>query len=300
MNNECLFFLITHHWDLSKVTPWLVIERRSAMIDKNTESLIVQLIVACRQIAGGEYETARNLFELTKTGSYPAIITELAESFGMMIVKTEAREYRLEELVEQLKQSFEKLQETLKGTIFALSSAIEMRDPYTAGHQLRTATLASAIAAEMGLDEDRIEGIRVGGVLHDIGKIYVPAEILCKPTTLTDIELSLIKTHAQMGYDILKNVEFPWPVARIALQHHERLDGSGYPQGLSGDVIIPEAKIMAVADVIETMSSHRPYRPALGMEKALLEIVNHKGTFFNPGAVEACERLIREKQFSSA
>jgi PAS domain S-box-containing protein/putative nucleotidyltransferase with HDIG domain len=196
---------------------------------------------------------------------------------------------------EALRTSIASLQRTLDGTVKALATTIEMRDPYTAGHQNRVAEIACMIAEEMGLSKDRIEGIRVMGFLHDIGKIVVPAEILSKPGKLNEYEFHIIKAHSQAGYDILKGIELPWPVATAIIQHHERLDGSGYPQGLSGDEIILEARILCAADVLEAMASHRPYRPALGIEKALDEIVQKKGTVYDSEVVDACLRLFVEK-----
>jgi PAS domain S-box-containing protein len=196
------------------------------------------------------------------------------------------------------KESENRLRRALEGVVQAMSVTVEMRDPYTAGHQRRVGRLSVAIAREMGLPEPRIEGIRMAGEIHDIGKIYVPAEILSKPGKLTEIEFTLIKAHPQVGYDILKNVEFPWPIADIVLQHHERLDGSGYPAGLKGDAILLEARIITVADVVEAMSSHRPYRPSHGIDKALEEISSHKGSLYDPAVVEACLRLFKEKGFS--
>jgi PAS domain S-box-containing protein len=196
------------------------------------------------------------------------------------------------------KESEDQLRRALKGVVQAMSVTVEMRDPYTAGHQRRVSRLSVAIAGEMGLPEHRIEGIRMAGDIHDIGKIYVPAEILSKPGKLTDVEFTIIRTHPQVGYDILKNVEFPWPIADIVVQHHERLDGRGYPAGLKGDAILLDSKIIIVADVVEAMSSHRPYRPAHGIDKALEEIAAHKGTRYDPDVVDACLRLFREKDFS--
>lgn len=180
----------------------------------------------------------------------------------------------------------------------ALASMTELRDPYTAGHQQRVTRLALALAREMGLTEDRLNGLRVAGLTHDVGKIVVPAEILSKPGKIGEFEMSLIRAHAQAGYDILKKIDFLWPVAQIVLQHHERLNGSGYPQGLQGPDILAEAKIMAVADVVEAMASHRPYRPALGIDKALEEVTAHKGVLYDPEVVDICIRLFREKGFS--
>jgi PAS domain S-box-containing protein/putative nucleotidyltransferase with HDIG domain len=198
---------------------------------------------------------------------------------------------------EALKKSVESLKRTLDGTVDALSTTLEMRDPYTAGHQKRVALIACKIAEEMGLTEDQIEGIRVMGFLHDIGKIVVPAEILSKPGKINEYEFHIIKAHSQVGYDILKGIELPWPVALATIQHHERLDGSGYPRGLKGDQIILEARILAVADVLEAMASHRPYRPALGLDKALDEIAQKKGTVYDTKVVDACLRLFIDKGF---
>jgi putative nucleotidyltransferase with HDIG domain len=191
----------------------------------------------------------------------------------------------------------EKLRKTLGGTIQVISRAVEMRDPYTAGHQIRVADLARAIATEMRISADGTDFIRIACIIHDIGKISVPAEILSKPTKLSDIEFSLIKAHAQAGYDILKNIEFPWPVADVILQHHERMDGSGYPRNLKGEDICIEARILSVADVVEAMASHRPYRPGLGLEAALNEIEKNKGIFYDAAVADACLRLFREKGF---
>jgi putative nucleotidyltransferase with HDIG domain len=188
----------------------------------------------------------------------------------------------------------------INGAIKAMTSALESRDPYTAGHERRVAQLACLIAEEMGVPPDRIEGIRIAGYLHDLGKIAVPAEILSKPGTISSMEMGIIRVHPQSGHEILKEIEFIWPVAEVALQHHERLDGSGYPQGLKGDRIILEARIIAVADVVEAMCSHRPYRPAPGAELALAEILEKKGVLYDPAAVDACIRLFKEKGFEFA
>jgi len=199
---------------------------------------------------------------------------------------------------EELKQTVEKLRKGLVGTIHVMSLMVETRDPYTAGHQKRVSNLARVIAQEMNLPKDMIDKIRMAGVIHDIGKISVPAEILSKPTKLTAIEFSLIKVHPQAGYDILKDVDLPYPIAEIVYQHHERLDGSGYPNGLKDGQILLEACILTVADVVEAMASHRPYRPAIGIEKALEEIEKNKGIFYDVKAVDACVRLFREKGFT--
>jgi PAS domain S-box-containing protein/putative nucleotidyltransferase with HDIG domain len=198
---------------------------------------------------------------------------------------------------EELKESLDKLHKAVGGIIQAMALTVGSRDPYTAGHQQRVSNLARAIAQEMGLSKDQVEAIRMAGVVHDLGKISVPAEILSKPTKLSDLEFSLIKGHSQTSYEILKDIEFPWPIADIALQHHERMNGSGYPSGLKGEEILIEAQVLMVADVVEAIASHRPYRPALGIEVALDEISKHKGKLYTPAAVDACLRLFREKGF---
>ncbi len=192
-----------------------------------------------------------------------------------------------------LREHHKQLEMTLEGTIHTVTMAVEIRDPYTAGHQRRVADLACLIATEMGLEDDRIHGVRLGAMIHDIGKIGIPAEILSKPTRLTQVEMQIVKEHAEMGYNILKDVKFPWPVAQIAHQHHERMDGSGYPQGLKGEAILLEARIVAVADVVESMASHRPYRPALGMEAALNEIVLQQGILYDAAVVDACLKVVK-------
>lgn len=199
---------------------------------------------------------------------------------------------------DKLQDMLTKLRKALEGTVQAMSMTIEMRDMYTAGHQRRVTNLAVALAKEMHLTADKIEGLRMAGVLHDLGKISVPAEILTKPSRLSRTEFQLIKEHPRVGFDILKRIEFPWPVAHIVLQHHERMDGSGYPDGLAGDAILLEARILAVADVVEALSSHRPYRPAIGLQKALEEIRRGRGTIYDATVVDACLRLFKERSYS--
>lgn len=182
-------------------------------------------------------------------------------------------------------------------TVEALARMLEMRDRYTSLHQKRVASLASAIAEEMGLPARRVKGVRLGALIHDIGKIYVPMEILARPGQLLPAELELMRAHAQVGYDIVESVQFPWPVAEIILQHHERMDGSGYPRGLRADQIVQEARIVAVADVVEAMATFRPYRPALGLPVALAEIEAESGVLYDRAVVEACLVLFREKHF---
>ncbi|HKI62003.1 MAG TPA: HD domain-containing phosphohydrolase [Mariprofundaceae bacterium] len=197
-----------------------------------------------------------------------------------------------------LEKSSSQLQRALEGTIASVARMVEARDPYTAGHQKRVSAFATAIGEEMGLSPDRVRGIELGSSIHDIGKIQLPAEILSKPGRLTEIEYQLVKAHAQEGYNILKDIEFPWPIAEIAHQHHERLDGSGYPQGLKGDEILLEARIVAVADVVEAMSSHRPYRAGLGISIALDEVRKGRGIGFDADVVDACLKLIESKKFT--
>lgn len=203
----------------------------------------------------------------------------------------------LEGANERLRSSEARAQAMLAGVVETITKMVEYRDPYTTGHEQRVGALATAIGRELGLDGAELDGLRIGGYLHDVGKIALPTEILAKPGKLTAVEFSLIKAHSQIGHDILSGIDFPWQVAQMALQHHERLDGSGYPHGLRGDAILREARIIAVADTVEAMTSHRPYRPAIGPEKALQEIEKGKGRFYDADAVDACLALIREGRF---
>ncbi|HOD15551.1 MAG: PAS domain S-box protein [Spirochaetes bacterium] len=196
-----------------------------------------------------------------------------------------------------LQESFNMMRKALGQTVQALSLAIEVRDPYTAGHHRRVSDLARSIATAMGISRESIDGIRIAGSIHDIGKISIPSEILSKPAKLTDIEFRIIQTHPQMGYDILKNIDFPWPVAMAVYQHHERINGTGYPRGLKGTEMILEAKILAVADVVEAMSSYRPYRRAIGIDDALVEIRNNSGTLYDPEVTEACLDLFKSGSY---
>jgi PAS domain S-box-containing protein len=197
----------------------------------------------------------------------------------------------------QLQDTLENLRKAVGATIQVMVTAVETRDPYTAGHQIRSADLARAIAVEMRLPQKIIDGIRMAGSIHDIGKLSIPAEILSKPTKLSDLEFSLIKEHAKKGYEMLKDVESPWPLAEIVRQHHERMDGSGYPQMLKGEEILMEARILAVADVVESMASHRPYRPGLGVDAALDEIEQNRGLLYDNAVADACLKLFREKGY---
>lgn len=197
----------------------------------------------------------------------------------------------------ELKRSFERLLRVLEETIDSLASVIEIRDPYTAGHQRRVSQLVCAIAKEMGFTEDQITGIKMAALIHDIGKIQVPAEILAKPSILTDKEMEKVRTHPKVGYNLLKTIEFPWLIAQIVYQHHERMNGSGYPKGIKGGDILAESRILAVADVVEAMCSDRPYRPAPGLEEALKEISEKQSLLYDPEVVDACVKLFKKKGF---
>ncbi|MGD1985900.1 MAG: HD domain-containing phosphohydrolase [Desulfobacterales bacterium] len=197
----------------------------------------------------------------------------------------------------QLQLSLDHIKKVMDGTIRAMALAVEMRDPYTSGHQHRVAELAQAIAREINLPAGDVEGIYMAASIHDIGKISLPAEILSKPVRLTDIERKMIQAHSQMGYEILKGIDFAWPIAQTLLQHHERIDGSGYPHGLGGEEILIGARILGVSDVVETMASHRPYRPSIGLDKALEEISDNRGKLYDEEVVSACLKLFNEKGF---
>lgn len=210
-------------------------------------------------------------------------------------VHTHLEVYRLRNHLEELvEERAGELKENLLDFVTAIAATIEVRDPYTAGHQCRVAHLATAIAKELQLPADQIEGLNLASVVHDIGKIRIPAEILSKPGRLDELEFSLIKRHPETGFDILKAIHFPWPIAQAVLQHHERQDGKGYPHGLKDKEILLEARILAVADVVEAMVSHRPYRPGLGLEAAMEEISRHSGRVYDPAVVNACLKLFRE------
>ncbi|MBP8989855.1 MAG: HD domain-containing protein [Clostridia bacterium] len=198
---------------------------------------------------------------------------------------------------QQITESYQRLQRTFEETVHALSALVEMRDPYTAGHQKRVALIARAIATEIGLPDHRVQGIWVAALVHDVGKIRVPSDILSKPGRITKAEYELIKEHPQTGYDVLSKIDFPWPVAQIVLQHHERINGSGYPRGLKEQEILIESKIMGVADVVEAMTYRRPYREALGLDVALQEIKQNEGILYDTEVVQACIKIFTEKGF---
>jgi putative nucleotidyltransferase with HDIG domain len=217
------------------------------------------------------------------------------EIVGAVEVSSDITERKRNE--KALQETLRKLKKSLHSTVSAISKIVETRDPYTSGHQTRVAKLARSIAEKMGLSDRRVELIYMAALVHDIGKISVPQEILSKPTKLTELEWNIIKTHSEVGCEILRNIEFPWPITDVVIQHHERLDGSGYPQGLEGEDIMLEARILSVADVVEAMSSHRPYRPALGIDKAIEEIEENKGKLYDTESVNICVGLLKNKEF---
>jgi len=219
-------------------------------------------------------------------------------SSGVDITEQRKMEEQLRASEEETRRTLEALRKALNGIIQAMAAAVEIRDPYTAGHQRRVADLARTIAREMGLAKEQVDGVRMAGIVHDLGKISIPAEILSKPIRLNEIEFALIKTHPEVGYEILKDIDFPWPVALTVRQHHERINGSGYPQGLTGEEMLLEARILAVADVVEAIASHRPYRPAHGITVALEEIEKNQGVLYDPEVVEICLRLFRKGRFT--
>ncbi len=232
------------------------------------------------------------------------ILISVANAFRRRELEIANRSYRrnlehmVDERTESLRRSMGKLENAMNGIVRAIAHTVETRDPYTAGHQRRVADLAAAIAQEVGFTHDQIEAVRVAAIIHDLGKISVPAEILSKPSRLTANEFNLIKEHPQVGYDIVKDIEFPWDVSTMIHQHHEKLNGSGYPLGVSGNEILPESRVLTVADVVEAMASHRPYRPGLGVEVALEEIDKNKGQLYDPEMAQACIALFSSRRFS--
>ncbi len=238
------------------------------------------------------YAAERDAFDRKEAG----LLMELASdvSFGLASLSERAERARSQQ---KLGQSMEQLRAAIAGAVQAIALTVESRDPYTAGHQQRVADLAQAIAVEMCLPARQIDGISMAGAIHNLGKIHVPAEILSKPVKLTRAEMEIMRSHPQISYEILKTIEFPWPIADIVLQHHERMDGSGYPNGFSGNDILLEARVLAVADVVEAMSSHRPYRPALGEQLALMELSRGRGRLFDEYVIDSCLRLFTENRY---
>jgi PAS domain S-box-containing protein/putative nucleotidyltransferase with HDIG domain len=250
-----------------------------------------------KRALAGEAFSGIGLTSRTKLGSQvqisfstaPVLDTQGTIIGTMAVISDVTESKRMEEA---LSRSLEKTKRLTDDTINVLASAIEKRDPYTAGHQQRVGRLAAALAARMRYPEEQRRAVRLAAIIHDIGKLYVPAEILCKPSRLHEIEVRLIETHATAGFEILKGIDFPWPIADIVHQHHERLDGSGYPAGIGGDAILPEARIVCVADVVEAISSHRPYRPAKGDAAAIREICDGIGTRYDPDVADALFSLL--------
>jgi putative two-component system response regulator len=234
----------------------------------------------------------QHLFALTKKQNNE--LNELNNNLGKIV---ERKTKELGQREAELRQSFERLQRSFDNAIQAVSTIVEIRDPYTSGHQKQVSKIASAIARIMGLSENEVSGIKMAGLIHDIGKVAIPFEILTKPGKLDDLEFDMIKKHPKIGYDILKSIEFPYPVAQIVLQHHERIDGSGYPYGLPADDILLESKIIGVADVIDAMASHRPYRPAIGIVGAMEEITKNRSIIYDTDVVDACVSLFKKKYF---
>jgi PAS domain S-box-containing protein len=250
-----------------------------------------RMVARTRALLAGEVPSAPNRFAVrTRSGTILDVLGQAATVtwdgqpalIGVIIDHTEQR----------------RIERAMQHTIEALGGMVELRDPYTAGHQRRVAALACAIAERLGMTQAQIDGLRLASAVHDIGKVQVPSEILSKPGPLTAIEYKMVQQHSEAGFNILKGIEFPWPVAEMVLQHHERLDGSGYPQGLVGDAILPEAKVLAVADVVDSMMARRPYREELGLQATLEEIQAHKGQLYDPAAVEVCTSLLREQALS--
>jgi len=270
--------------------PW----RESALSRGYASNIVLPLSDGHRTFGGlSIYSSEIGAFDEEETRLLAELANDLA--YGIVTLRTRAERDRI---TYAHAHHAEILQKSLEQSIQVIADTVEARDPYTAGHQRRVGELATAIAREMGLPEEKIHGIHLAAVIHDLGKIHVPAEILAKPGKLTDIEFMLIKTHPQAGYDILKDVDFPWPIADIVRQHHEKLDGSGYPRGLKDGQILLESRIMTVADVVEAMASHRPYRPALGIEAALKEIERGRGSAYDPAVADACLKLFHEARFA--
>lgn len=247
-------------------------------------------IVAEKAIESGVYDYIIKPFQSNE------VIISVTNALRRRELEIANRNYQ-RDLEKRVSERTSKLRNTLEGIIKAMASTVEWRDPYTAGHQQRVTQIASGIALELGFSAQQRDGIRMGGLVHDLGKISVPAEILSKPGRLTAMEFGIIKEHPRIGYEILKDIEFPSPVSQMVLQHHERINGSGYPFGIAGDEIIKEARILAVADVVEAMASHRPYRPALGIDLALDEITKNRGILYDSDVVDACLSFVNEKGF---
>lgn len=213
------------------------------------------------------------------------------------VTKLEKTNIVCSQLEKELKQTYKKLQKIIESTANIITKVVETRDPYAIGHQQRVSKLTTAIAQEMKLPQNKIDGTRIASLIHDIGKVNLPTEIITKPDKLIEVEFNLVKNYPRVGYDILRKVDFPWPIAEIVLQHQEKIDGSGYPRGLKGDEIYIEARILGVANVVEAMTSYKSYRPALSIDEALTEITKNKNILFDPEVVDTCTKLFKEKGF---
>ncbi len=250
----------------------------------NSAASVLQYLELFSMVKGLNYSLERKVDQLTKSERELTVYKD-----------------KLERLVDlrtaELGEANSRLSRSLLGVVDAMGKVVESRDPYTAGHQRRVASIASTIARRLGLSEDDVEGVRIAGLVHDIGKIAIPAEILTKPARLNKLEFRMVQTHPDAGYDMLQSIDFPWPVADMVRQHHERMDGSGYPKGIKGDEILIGARCLAVADVVEAISSHRPYRPGLGLEEAKRELETNKGTSYDPQVVEVCISMMEEGNF---
>ena len=291
-----------------EITAFFILETPVTIIGKNNFIFLCTNIVGMFAAYSIEFYSRRDFFITKILESNQDEMFKLNEKLEDKIgeqtaelVKTNQgliKEIKIREKVEkELLSANVKLNKLLNDTVTGLVSAIEYRDPYTAGHQRRVTQLAVAIAGEMKLSEDELDCVRIAAMIHDIGKINIPVEILSKPGNINQYELELMQNHPQAGYDILKEIDFPWPVAKAVHQHHERLDGSGYPNGLKGDNILLEARVIYVADVVEAMSSHRPYRPAMGIKKALEELEKNKGKLYDENIVKACIKLFKKDNF---
>ncbi len=258
----------------------------SVQNDNDGEPFKLTRELTLKRKAGEELPTLATTYPITNNKGEPSAILLVLIDISERIQATR-----------EIQKSMEKWRRAVEGIIQSMALTLEMRDPYTAGHQQRVASLVTAIAKEMGFSDDRVEGVRMAAMIHDVGKISVPAEILSKPGSITEIEFNLIKTHAKIGYEILEGIEFPWPIAQMVFQHHERIDGSGYPSGLTAENILMEAKILGVADVVEAMASHRPYRPSLGTESAIEEITLNRGILYDPDVVDACLSVFNKRGF---
>jgi PAS domain S-box-containing protein len=261
-----------------------------------------RLVATLRRLQSGESKAEEETFgALRKDGTVAevgthAVLATLRGKQAVLGIAQDIGERRKAQ--EEIARYISRLEGSMLATLEAVSLMVELRDPYTSGHERRVGDLAAAIGVEMGLGEHVVKGLRLTGHVHDIGKISAPAEILAKPGVLTSMEFQLIKSHCQSGYDVLKRVDFPWPVAEVILQHHERLDGSGYPRGLRGEEILVEARIISVADVVEAMTNHRPYRAGLGLAKALAEIEDGSGTRYDAQVCAACLTLFRDRGYA--